>query len=170
MFDDTPLYADPGELPDAAEIAARRAALWQPYHGQLRSELDRLHALHGKVVLWDAHSIRSVLPRFFVGKLPDFNLGTADGASCDLALAQQLLAIARAAPGYDSVLNGRFKGGYITRQFGEPHKGIHAVQLEITQSSYMQETAPFDFLPERAAKIQPTLQRMLAAAIDYAKS
>lgn len=169
-FDDTPLYADPADIPNATEIAARRAAIWQPYHAQLRSELDRLYAIHGQVVLWEAHSIRSVLPRFFAGKLADLNFGTADGASCDLALAQRLLAMAREAPEYDSVLNGRFKGGYITRHYGEPHKGIHAVQLEMTQCSYMQESQPFDFFFERAEKVQPVLQKMLEAAIDYAKS
>ena len=96
-FDDTPIYAQ-GGVPDDAEIAARREAVWAPYHAQLRAELDRIRAQHGVAMLWDAHSIRSVLPRFFEGKLPDLNLGTADGASCDPALAQELLAIARSGP------------------------------------------------------------------------
>ncbi len=87
-----------GDVPGDAEIAARRDAIWQPYHAQLRTELARLRAAHGMAVLWDAHSIRSVLPRFFEGKLPDLNLGTADGASCDPALAQELLRIAQSAP------------------------------------------------------------------------
>ena len=139
------------DVPDAAEIAARRDAVWAPYHAQLRAELDRIRARHGVAVLWDAHSIRSVLPRFFEGKLPDLNLGTADGASCDAALAHELLSIAKAAEGYTAVLNGRFKGGHITRHYGQPAHNIHAVQLEMTQCSYMQEALPFDYLPEVAA-------------------
>ncbi|CAB5681858.1 Predicted N-formylglutamate amidohydrolase [Delftia tsuruhatensis] len=166
-FDDTPLYADPADVPTDAEIAARRDAVWSPYHAQLRAELDRLKAVHGTVALWDAHSIRSVLPRFFEGQLPDLNLGTGKGTSCALPLAEKLLEIAKTAPGHTSVLNGRFTGGYITRHYGQPEAGIHAVQLEMTQCSYMQEALPFDYLPERAARIQPTLQRMLQAVLDF---
>jgi N-formylglutamate deformylase len=166
-FDDTPIYAQ-GDVPNAAEIAARRDAVWAPYHAQLRTELDRIRASHGVAVLWDAHSIRSVLPRFFDGKLPDLNLGTADGVSCAPELAQQLLGIAQSAPGYTGVLNGRFKGGHITRQYGEPARNIHAVQLEMTQCSYMQEVLPYDYLPERAAGVQPHLKRMLDAVLAFA--
>lgn len=168
-FDDTPLYANPADQPDDAEIARRRDAIWVPYHAKLREELDRLKARYGVAMLWDAHSIRSVLPRFFTGKLPDLNLGTANGTSCDPRLAEQLLAIARQADGYDSVLNGRFKGGHITRQYGQPSQRIHAVQLEMTQSSYMEEALPFSYLPEHAAKIQPTLRKMLQAMLDFSE-
>ena len=166
-FDDTPIYTR-GDVPDDSEIAARRDAVWAPYHAQLRAELDRIRAQHGVAVLWDAHSIRSVLPRFFEGKLPDLNLGTADGASCSPALAQELLAIARSAPGYNGVLNGRFKGGHITRHYGQPERNIHAVQLEMTQCSYMQEALPFSYLPEVAAGVQPHLERMLKAVLAFA--
>lgn len=166
-FDDTPLYA--GDYrPDETEISARRDAIWTPYHTQLRKELDRIRARHGVAMLWDAHSIRSVLPRFFDGRLPDLNLGTADGASCDPGLAQHLLSIAQAATGYSAVLNGRFKGGYITRHYGQPGQGVHAVQLELTQASYMQETPPFAYRPELAVQVQPHLQRLLLAALAFA--
>ena len=165
-FDDTPIYAA-GDAPAEAEIAARREALWQPYHDQLAAELARLKAAHGVVALWDAHSIRSVLPRFFDGKLPDLNLGTADGASCDPALAAQLLAIAQSNPAYTGVLNGRFKGGHITRRYGDPAGGVHAVQLEMTQCSYMQEALPFDYLPAVAAGVQPQVRRMLEAVLAF---
>lgn len=166
-FDETPLYPR-GDVPDDAEIAARREAIWQPYHAQLRTELERIRSLHGVAVLWDAHSIRSVLPRFFEGTLPDLNLGTADGASCDPALAQELLRIAETSPGYTAVLNGRFKGGHITRHYGNPARNIHAVQLEMTQCCYMQEAPPFTYLPERAAQVQPHLRRMLEAVLAFA--
>ena len=169
-FDSEPLYQSKADEPDDAEVARRRELYWKPYHDQLRAELDRIKAQHGVAMLWDAHSIRSVLPRFFEGKLPDLNLGTANGESCDPALAQELLQIAEAAPGYTAVLNGRFKGGHITRHYGQPGQGVHAVQLEMTQCSYMQECLPFDYLPERAVQVQPHLQRMLAAALDFARA
>ena len=166
-FDEIPLYPR-GDIPDVNEIAERREALWAPYHAQLRAELDRIRETHGVAVLWDAHSIRSVLPRFFEGKLPDFNLGTADGASCAPELAEELLRIATASPRYTAVLNGRFKGGHITRHYGEPERNIHAVQLEMTQCSYMQEALPFDYLPDVAAGVQPHLRRMLQATLAFA--
>ncbi|MDI9232973.1 N-formylglutamate deformylase [Limnohabitans lacus] len=170
LFDDQPLYRDPADVPGEAEIAERRAAIWQPYHTQLAQELARIQAQHGVAALWDAHSIRSVLPRFFEGQLPDLNLGTANGASCSPALAEQLLAIGKQATGYTAVLNGRFKGGHITRQYGNPAQGIHAVQLEMTQRSYMQESWPFDYLPEVAAGVQPHVRRMLEAVLAFVES
>ena len=168
-FDSAPLYASKALEPDEAEVERRRELYWQPYHAQLRAELDRIKSQHGVAMLWDAHSIRSVLPRFFEGQLPDMNLGTADGKSCDPVLAQQLLEIAEQSSGHRSVLNGRFKGGYITRHYGQPEQGFHAVQMEMTQSSYMQEQMPFDYLPEVAAGIEPTLQRMLQAVLAFAR-
>jgi N-formylglutamate deformylase len=171
-FGDTPLYRSPELVPDTAEIDQRRAAIWQPYHDQLRAELDRIKAQHGVALLWDAHSIRSVLPRFFEGTLPDLNLGTNKGASCAPGLGERLLHTAQQAAedGYTSVLNGRFTGGYITRHYGQPASQVHAVQLEMTQSSYMQEALPFDYLPERADKVQPHLEKLLNTMLEFAAS
>jgi len=169
-FDDTPVYADPGDLPGDEETAERRDAIWQPYHAKLAEELARIRAQHGVAALWDAHSIRSVLPRFFEGKLPDLNLGTGKGVSCDPALAQTLLGIAESATGYTGVLNGRFTGGYITRNYGNPAQNVHAVQLEMTQSSYMQEKLPFDYLPDVAAGVQPHVRRMIEAVLAFVES
>ena len=168
-FDDTPLYAN-GEAPSDADIAARRDAIWHPYHAKLSEELARIKSAHGVAMLWDAHSIRSVLPRFFDGTLPDLNLGTGNGTSCAPALAGTLLAIAQQATGYSSVLNGRFQGGYITRHHGRPDEGVHAVQLEMTQCSYMQEALPFDYLPDVASRVQPHLVRMIEAMLAFAEA
>ncbi|UST52545.1 N-formylglutamate deformylase (plasmid) [Comamonadaceae bacterium OTU4NAUVB1] len=168
-FDDTPIYAA-GDVPGEVEIAARREAVWQPYHAKLTEALAQIKAQHGVAALWDAHSIRSVLPRFFDGKLPDLNLGTGKGISCDPALAQTLLAIAERAPGYTGVLNGRFTGGYITRHHGNPAQNVHAVQLEMTQSSYMQEALPFDYLPDVAAGVQPHVRRMIKAVLAFVEA
>ena len=170
LFDDQPLYRDPAEQPDEAEIAQRREAIWQPYHAQLARELARIRSAHGAAALWDAHSIRSVVPRFFEGTLPDLNLGTANGASCSPVLAEQLLAIGKQAVPYSAVLNGRFKGGHITRQYGKPEQGVHAVQLEMTQCTYMQEHWPFDYLPEVAAGVQPHVRRMLEAVLAFVEA
>lgn len=170
LFDDQPLYRDAADVPSEAEIAERRQAIWQPYHAQLAQELARMKAAHGMAALWDAHSIRSVLPRFFEGTLPELNLGTADGTSCSPVLGQQLLAIGQQAAPYKAVLNGRFKGGHITRLYGNPANGVHAVQLEMTQCSYMQESWPFDYLPDVAAGVQPHVRRMLEAVLAFVES
>lgn len=164
-FRKEPLYLS-GQEPDAAERDERRERYWRPYHDALRAELDRLHALHGQVVLWDAHSICSVLPRFFEGKLPDLNLGTADGRACAPAVQAAAEAPMGEQSEFSHVSNGRFKGGWITRHYGAPEQGIHALQLEICQSTYMDETAPFAYRTDRAARVQPLLQRMVAAAVQ----
>jgi N-formylglutamate deformylase len=164
-FRKEPLYR-PGQLPDAAEVRERVADYWHPYHAALSSELERLRALHGRVVLWDAHSICSVLPRFFAGKLPDLNLGTAEGRACAPALQAAVEAQMQQQSDFTHVSNARFKGGYITRHYGRPERGIHALQLEICQSTYMDETAPFAYRPDIATRLQPLLQRMLRAVLD----
>ena len=163
-----PLY-QPDCEPSADEIAARVAAVWQPYHQQLDSELARIKSIHGCAVLWDAHSIKSVLPRFFEGRLSDINLGTNSGASCSAALEASLANIAQvAAPqGYSSVVNGRYKGGYITRYYGKPAQNIHAVQLELTQCCYMDEAPPFEYSPKLAGQVQGVLQQMLQACLAF---
>jgi N-formylglutamate deformylase len=167
-FDGTPVYRE-GQGVDDAEMAERRETWWRPYHQQLRGELDRIRAQHGVAMLWDAHSIRSVLPRFFEGKLPDFNIGTAKGTSCAPQLGQRILELAQAVPGHTAILNGRYTGGYITRQYGNPQAGIHAVQLEMTQCSYMEEQWPFEYRPARADVVQPHLRQMLEAMLGFAR-
>jgi N-formylglutamate deformylase len=164
-FRKEPLYR-PGQAPDAAEAQQRRAIYWQPYHDALRAELDRLRALHGRVVLWEAHSIASVMPRFFDGKLPDLNLGTAEGRSCAPALQAAVEAAMGAQTQFTHVSNGRFKGGHITRYYGRPDAGFHALQLEMCQSTYMDETAPFAFRSDLAVQVQPLLERMLHAVLE----
>ena len=129
-----------------------------------------MRALHGSVVLWDAHSIASVMPRFFDGKLPDLNLGSADGRACapalQAAVEAEMAAQSREGRQFTHVSNGRFKGGHITRHYGQPSSGIHALQLEMCQSTYMIEAAPFAYRPDLAEKVQPLLQRMLNAAVQ----
>lgn len=167
-FRGEPLYR-PGCAPDAAEQARRIEAYWQPYHRRLRQEVDRLQAEHGAVLLWDAHSIASRLPRLFDGRLPDLNFGTADGRSCDPSLTEAVVgalhgASAAHAP-FTHVVNGRFKGGYITRRYGQPATGVQAIQLEMSQALYMDEEPPFAYDPAKAATLQPVLQRLIEAAL-----
>ncbi len=168
-FDGEPLYAD-GTAPSDVDVARRLESYWRPYHAKLAAELDRLKAGHGIALLWEAHSIRSHVPRLFEGRLPDLNLGTAGGESCAPGLAEKLAAIANDAAGYSAVLNGRFTGGYITRHFGRPGEGVHAVQLELTQSSYMEEAHPFAFNEGLARKLRPTLRRLIEAALEWGAS
>ena len=119
-------------------------------------------------MLWDAHSIRSVVPRLFGGRLPDLNIGTAGGASCHRKIAGRVMAAAEASQDYSAVLNGRFTGGYITRQYGRPDDEIHAVQLELSQRAYMDEAPPFGFRDDLAAQIRPVLHAMLEAMLGTA--
>lgn len=162
-FKGVPLYVA-GRAPDEAEIAARCEAIWRPYHDALAGELDRLKAEHGRVLLWEAHSIRAVVPMLFDGTLPDLNLGTNDGASCRAGLGESLIAVAQASP-YSAVLNGRFKGGYITRHYGRPADGIDAVQLELVQRTYMDD-AERVFDEARAEALGPILRRLIEAVLQ----
>lgn len=155
----------PGAEPDAAEIAARVSQYWQPYHSALQQELARLRAAHGRVLLWEGHSIRSVVPFLFDGRLPDFNIGTAGGASCSAAVQQRLVQVMAAQQHYSYAVNGRFKGGHITRQYGRPAEGIDAVQLELAQVNYMDEDS-FAYLPERAGPTAALIRRLLEAALE----
>jgi N-formylglutamate deformylase len=168
-FDKEPLYLD-GHLPDDAELARRRDAYWKPYHAALTSELAALKAKHGKVLLWEAHSIRSQVPRFFDGRLPDFNFGTSNGASAAPGIADELAALVERHGGYTAVANGRFKGGYITRQYGQPEQGVHAVQLELSQITYMEERRPYAYDESLAAKVAPLLEALLTTALARVKA
>ncbi|QOY94065.1 N-formylglutamate deformylase [Massilia sp. UMI-21] len=158
----------PGMQPSGAEVRRRLERYWTPYHAQLRTELERLKRQFGRVVLWDAHSIASVVPRFFEGRLPDLNFGTADGKSCDPGLEGAVVGIARAQDRFSIALNGRFKGGHITRQYGQPGQDVHAIQLEMCQCLYMNEAPPFEYRPEVAARVQPLLKDMIGAAAAWA--
>jgi len=162
FFTDDPLYVD-GAEPDAAAIAVRRQAYWQPYHDALAAELQRLRAEHGHALLFDGHSIRSELPWLFEGTLPALNLGTADGASCAPAITERLGALLAGQAQFSHVVNGRFKGGYITRHYGQPALGQHAVQLEMCQRCYMDEALDprQAYNDAAAAEVAPLIERML---------
>jgi len=153
------------EPPDDAEVARRVATYWRPYHDAIEAELARLRAAHGHAVLLDGHSIEAELPWLFEGRLPDLNLGTAAGASCSPALQSRLEAVLAAQDDYDWVANGRFKGGYITRHYGEPANGIDAVQLEISQRNYMDEDS-FAYDASKASVLQSVIRNLLLATLS----
>jgi N-formylglutamate deformylase len=165
-FGREPLYRN-GE-PGAPEIARRVESLWRPYHARLRREIARVLAAHGTAILWDAHSIVSVAPRLFEGRLADFNLGTADGAACDAQLADSLFAALRKHSRFTAVLNGRFKGGHITRAYGDPPRGVNAIQLEMVEAMYMDEMSPYTFREAQAREIRPILREQLEVAMRWA--
>src|SRR5690606_20920313 len=152
-----------GEAPDEAEIARRREAFHAPYHRALAARLERVRAAHGFALFFDCHSIRSVVPRLFEGRLPTFNLGTNSGASCapqvDAAVRDRVAALADG----DWVLSGRFRGGWCTGRYGRPAEGLHAAQLELGQRAYMGETPPWDYRPERAEPTREKLRQILEA-------
>jgi N-formylglutamate deformylase len=166
FFSGDPLYR-PGLAPDAAEIARRREHYWRPYHHALAVELQRIKAMHGHAVLFDAHSIQSRLPWLFEGRLPDLNLGTAGGASCAASLRDALAAALGAHAEFTHAVDGRFKGGYITRQYGRPASGVHAVQLEMCWCCYMEECSPYAWDAARAARARPLLRELVATMLDW---
>jgi formiminoglutamase len=172
-FDGEPLYRD-GQEPSSHEIAERRRRYFDPYHEALESELARLRAAHGAVVLYDCHSIRSVIPRLFEGELPHVNVGTSDGRSCDPALTARVERLCDMSE-YTRVTNGRFKGGYITRHYGRPADHLHAIQVELACRGYMQEPRdvhernwPSLFVESEARPMQRVLQVVLLGAKDWA--
>lgn len=158
-FDNAELYHE-GKRPDRTEIARRKELYWQPYHDRIAATLAEIKTQYGTAILWDAHSIQSQIPRFFKGTLPDLNLGTANGTSCAPSMARRLLKIGENSA-YSTVLNGRFKGGYITRHYGRPKQNIHAIQMEISQINYMDETPGFTFQKNRADRLRPVLKNMI---------
>lgn len=168
-FTGEPLYRF-GMKPDIKERGHRLTHYWQPYHSALQAELNRLKELHGQALLWDAHSIRSEIPRLFEGRLPDLNIGTAGGASTDPRITEAVVRACQTQPEVSMVVNGRFKGGYITRHYGRPADNVHAIQLEMCQSLYMQEVAPFRYEESKASAIQPLLRDIVTSALYASRS
>ncbi|RXT53209.1 N-formylglutamate deformylase [Bosea sp. Tri-44] len=164
-FDGAPIWQT---APDEAEITRRREAYFKPYHAALAAEIAHAKAQHGFCLLWDCHSIKSVIPRLFPGTLPTLNLGTNSGASAAPSV-EAAAAAAMAGSAFSQVVNGRFKGGWITRHYGRPAERVHALQMEIALSAYLDdEAAPWTFAPAKAASLQATLSAMIEAALAAA--
>lgn len=168
LFDGTLTFAE-GKTPSASARQGYLDNIWQPYHQQIQQELARLKAEHGYALLFDAHSIASVIPRLFDGQLPDINIGTNEGASCFTAVIEAIQNVCAAQSDYSWVVNGRFKGGYITRAYGQPEQGVQAVQLELAQLNYMDETPPFAWQQARAAQLQKVLKPLIKAFLEAGK-
>lgn len=162
-FDGAPIWL-PGRAPEAAEVEERRRAFHAPYHAALAAEVARLRAIHPRVVVYDCHSIRSHIPFLFEGRLPVFNIGNNAGATCSAAMLQAVAGIAGRAEGFDHVVNGRFRGGWTTRHYGQPETGVHAIQMELAQHAYLaEESAPWTYDPVKAERLRRHLRDMLHA-------
>lgn len=159
-FDGEPIWRA-GEEPNEEEVKQRRLQFHQPYHDALQAAIDRVKAEHGFAVLYDCHSIRSNIPFLFDGKLPDFNIGTNQGATCDLELQQHVVDTCRQADTYTHVLNGRFKGGWTTRNYANPADNVHVIQMELAQSTYASEQDPWDYQETKATALRPVLGKIL---------
>ncbi|MFT5506257.1 MAG: N-formylglutamate deformylase [Gammaproteobacteria bacterium] len=164
-FDGIPIYKE-GESPSPEEVNERQQQYHQPYHDALRNEIERIKQKHGYVILYDCHSIRSNIPYLFEGRLPDFNIGTVNGTSCDPSIENNVLVECQKADLYSNIINGRFKGGWTTRHYGIPAENYHAIQMELTQSTYMQEFEPWDYDPDKASKIRPVLASILKSLLN----
>lgn len=165
-FANEPIYRD-GELPSPEEVALRIATCFEPYHATLAAEVARVRQRHGFAILLDGHSIRAEVPRFFPGRLPDLNLGTANGTACAPAVQDCAAQVLAGAEGFTHVVNGRFKGGWITRHYGRPHDGIHALQLEMAQDCYMDEAPPYRWDEARAGRLMTALQWLVRALSKF---
>ncbi|OWX98638.1 N-formylglutamate deformylase [Thioclava sp. IC9] len=160
-FDGAPIWTTE---PAAEEITHRLAEFHTPYHAALRTQIERVRARHGVAILYDCHSIRSHIPFLFDGKLPDFNIGTANGTSCDPRIETVTAEICARADGFSHVINGRFRGGWTTRNYGQPESGVHAIQMELAQSTHLAaEAPPWDISAEKAARLRPHLGEILRA-------
>ncbi len=169
-FDGRPIYQS-GMEPETGEIEARRLAWHAPYHAALQAEMERVRAKHGVAILYDCHSIRSVVPFLFEGTLPDFNTGTNNGTTCASAIEAAVVACAQAAEGYTSILNGRFKGGWTTRHYGRPAEGFHAIQMELAQKTHLAtEDTPFAYDEAKADRLRTHLKDILSALENLAPS
>lgn len=165
-FDGTPIWTIP---PSDEDITRRRECFHAPYHAALEAELERVRALHGSAILFDCHSIRSEIPFLFDGVLPDFNVGTNGGQTCDPKIEDTVAGICAGAEGFTSILNGRFKGGWTTRHYGRPEEGIHAIQLELAQSTYLtEEHAPWTYDPGKADRLRAVLKNILSHLAELA--
>jgi formiminoglutamase len=174
-FDNERLYR--GQGPDAAEIEARRRLYFAPYHDALREQIARLRTLHGCIVLYDCHSIRSVIPRLFEGTLPEMNIGTNSSRSCDPVLIEIVVSLIDGSR-FSHVVDGRFKGGWITRQYGRPQNSVHAIQMELACRSYMREMPgpvtengwPAPYEPTYAQPMRELLLQILRGCLKFAQS
>ena len=163
-FDGEPIYLA-GQAPDNEEIQQRLKRYHRPYHEELREQLERIRQKHGYVILYDCHSIRSEIPFLFKGRLPDFNIGSSNGTSCSSQIQTLVESVCDAQQHYSWVSNGRFKGGWTTRHYGNPQQGYHAIQMELAQCNYMQESPPWNYLPEKADKLRRLLKQVLQGLI-----
>lgn len=163
-FKEKPIYRE-GHAPDGQEVNRRLHKYWTPYHSEVAKQIKRVKDIHGFAVLYDAHSIEQSLSLLFEGELPDLNIGTANGTSCSPAVEQSVMDVIKDA-NYSHVLNGRFIGGYITRHHGDPENNVHAVQMEIVRSLYMDEEG-FVYRPDRAAYLIETLEAVLNALTHH---
>ncbi len=168
-FDGQPLYRD-GQDPDTAEIANRLADFHAPYHAALGQELDRVKKLHGVVILYDCHSIRANISFLFDGTLPDFNIGTDNGATCAASIQGTVVNLCNGFENRTSILNGRFKGGWTTRHYGRPELGQHSIQMELAQSTYMQQSPPWSIETARADRLREQLRTILETLNNLALS
>lgn len=167
-FDNNPLYRE-GREPDAATIEARRLSFHAPYHAALTAEIERVRAKHGIAVVYDCHSIRSVVPFLFDGVLPDFNIGDNDGSTCASEVTEIVADLCRRAENYSTIVNGRFKGGWTTRHYGRPDQGVHAIQMELAQKTHLkQESPPFDLDPSKSEQLRAVLGEILTRIESWA--
>lgn len=156
-FTGQPLYLDKRQEVSGEEVTRRVGLYYRPYHDKIKEILAEMKKKHGRVLLWDCHSIRQIVPTIQQDKFPDLILGDADGTSASQALTSIALKTLGSEK-YRLSHNHPFKGGFITRHFGTPANQQHALQLEMTKVNYMDDTE-LKYNKERADRMRKLLRR-----------
>lgn len=167
-FDGLAIWKE-GEEPNSDDIQARLSRFHKPYHDAFAAEIERVKNIHGIAIVYDCHSIRSHIPFLFEGTLPDFNIGTDMGKTCDAEIEAIAVDVTSKASGYSSILNGRFKGGWTTRYYGQPQNRVHAIQMELAQKTHLaSESLPFAYDEAKAERLRIHLKTLLQRIEDVA--
>lgn len=157
------IYNDERKEVDQAEVKRRLGIYYAPYHDQLAKKIFELKNKFGKVLLWECHSIRKFVPTVHTEKFPDLILGSNDGKSAAPGIIETTLEHLGKSP-FTLKHNHPFKGGYITRHFGNPSENAHALQLEMTKVNYMDDSE-LNYDGARAEAVRKVLMKVFSELI-----
>ncbi len=162
-FNGAPIYKDEYK-PNETEIQNRLDHYFFPYHHKIEEILADLKKEFGVALLFDAHSIKKNVPGIQKDDFPQVILGDNDETSAHPELIQTAVE-SLSGKSFNFSHNFPFKGGFITRSFGKPEQNIHALQLEMTKTNYMNDSET-EYDLERAEKIQQILKITLQNLTD----
>ncbi|GAA4113631.1 N-formylglutamate deformylase [Aquimarina addita] len=162
------IYTSSSSEPDPIEIQRRLDLYYWPYYRQIETLIADLKKKFGKVLLWDAHSIRHLVSTIQKKPFPDMILGNNDQKTAHPQLILTALEKLRSKK-FEVAHNTPFKGGHITRYFGKPAQNVHALQLEMNKILYMDDNE-ITYNTKRASEVQEVLQDTLQHLIRTMKT